>query len=209
MDEPKFYAIDPLDAYPEAVGTLDKIEHSDGALWVHLNGKRSKLVGLQSLAFLIGQLEQIRAQVFGGGTGAVPERMTYALAEKLSDHPMTYMNAYDAGLEAGIAAKPELAALWEELATANQVIEIQRKGLLTNGGVVRQLLTAAEQRNAELESVLREIKRTPIPEQSSRLVAMSMREVAIVALKSRANERSHEIPGTSGQRLNQQANEGE
>lgn len=67
MDEPKFYAIDPLDAYPEAVGTLDKLEHHDGALWVHLNGKRSKLVGLQSLTFLIGQLEQIRAQVFGRG----------------------------------------------------------------------------------------------------------------------------------------------
>lgn len=67
-NEPKFYPIDPLDAYPEAVGTLDQIEHSDGALWVHLNGKRSKLVGMQSLAFLIGQLEQIRAQVFGVGT---------------------------------------------------------------------------------------------------------------------------------------------
>lgn len=65
--EPKFYPIDPDNAYPEAVGTLDKLEHHDGALWVHLNGKRSKLVGLQSLAFLIGQLEQVRAEVFGGG----------------------------------------------------------------------------------------------------------------------------------------------
>lgn len=68
MTDARFYPIDALDAYPEAVGTLDQIEHSDGALWVHLNGKRSKLVGMQSLAFLIGQLEQIRAQVFGGGT---------------------------------------------------------------------------------------------------------------------------------------------
>lgn len=63
--EPKFYPIDPDDAYPEGVGTLDQIEHQGGALWIHLNGKRSKLVGLQSLSFLIGQLEQIRAQVFG------------------------------------------------------------------------------------------------------------------------------------------------
>lgn len=31
--------------------------------------------------------------------------MTYAQAEELSDHPMTYKNAYDAGLEAGLTAQ--------------------------------------------------------------------------------------------------------
>ncbi|RWU21264.1 hypothetical protein DM813_18930 [Pseudomonas alkylphenolica] len=62
---PKFYPVDAQNAYPEPVGTLDKLEHHDGAVWVHLNGKRSKLVGLQSLAFLIGNLQTIQAEVFG------------------------------------------------------------------------------------------------------------------------------------------------
>jgi hypothetical protein len=142
MDEPQFYAIDPLDAYPEAVGTLDKIEHSDGALWVHLNGKRSKLVGLQSLTFLIGQLEQIRAQVFGGGVEVKRYFQHWNMQESYERSDGEWVKAAD-HFAAG-------AALREELATANQVIEIQREGLLKNGGVLRQLLTAAEQRNAEL-----------------------------------------------------------
>ena len=70
---PVFYAIDPLDAYPEPVGTDDKIERSNGALWVHLNGKRSKLIGLQSLDFLINQLVQIKGEVFGNEPAAQPQ----------------------------------------------------------------------------------------------------------------------------------------
>lgn len=70
---PVFYAIDPLDAYPEPVGTDDKIERSNGALWVHLNGKRSKLIGLQSLDFLINQLVQIKGEVFGTEPAAQPQ----------------------------------------------------------------------------------------------------------------------------------------
>ncbi|MNJ65135.1 hypothetical protein D3C77_611310 [compost metagenome] len=66
----KFYPLDALSAYPEPVGTLGKLEHHDGAVWVHLNGKRSKLVGLQSLAFLIGNLQTIHAEVFGGQPAA-------------------------------------------------------------------------------------------------------------------------------------------
>lgn len=62
--EPRFYPVDAPNAYPEPVGTLDKLEHHDGAVWVHLNGRRSKLVGLQSLAFLIGNLQEIHAEVF-------------------------------------------------------------------------------------------------------------------------------------------------
>lgn len=64
MSEAKFYPIDPLDAYPEPVGTADKLEHVDGAVFAHLNGKRAKLAGVQSLAFLIEQLQTIRANVF-------------------------------------------------------------------------------------------------------------------------------------------------
>lgn len=62
---PKFYPIDAPSAYPEAVGTDDRIELANGALYVHLNGKRAKLVGLQSLDFLIGQLSTIRNETFG------------------------------------------------------------------------------------------------------------------------------------------------
>lgn len=64
-NDPKFYPLDAQNAYPEPVGTLDRLEHSDGAVWVHLNGKRSKLVGLQSLAFLISNLQTVQAEVFG------------------------------------------------------------------------------------------------------------------------------------------------
>lgn len=78
-NEPKFYAIDPLDAYPEPVGTLDKIERSNGALWVHLNGKRSKLIGLQSLDFLISQLVEIRGEVFGNKPAAQGEPVAWEL----------------------------------------------------------------------------------------------------------------------------------
>jgi hypothetical protein len=63
--EPKFYAIDGPSAYPADVGTDDRIEMANGALFVHLNGSRSKLIGLQSLDFLISQLEAIRAETFG------------------------------------------------------------------------------------------------------------------------------------------------
>lgn len=64
-NDPKFYPLDAQNAYPEPVGTLDRLEHSDGAVWVHLNGKRSKLVGLQSVAFLISNLQTVQAEVFG------------------------------------------------------------------------------------------------------------------------------------------------
>lgn len=62
---PRFYAIDAIDAYPEPVGTDDRLELSmdQGAVFVHLNYKRTKLIGLQSLNFLIGQLEKIREEV--------------------------------------------------------------------------------------------------------------------------------------------------
>ena len=62
---PQFFAIDAQDAYPEQVGTNDRIELANGALYVHLNGSRAKLIGLQSLDFLISQLEAIRTQAFG------------------------------------------------------------------------------------------------------------------------------------------------
>ena len=65
VSAPKFYPIDAINAYPEPVGTNDRLEHHDGAVWVHLNGKRSKLVGMQSLVFLIGNLQAIHADVFG------------------------------------------------------------------------------------------------------------------------------------------------
>ncbi|MFV3292359.1 MULTISPECIES: hypothetical protein [Pseudomonas] len=61
----QYFPLDAPNAYPEPVGTLDKLEHSDGALWVHLNGKRSKLIGLQSLSFLISTLQAVQHQVFG------------------------------------------------------------------------------------------------------------------------------------------------
>lgn len=64
-NDPKFYPLDAQNAYPEPVGTLDRLEHSDGAVWVHLNGKRSKLVGLQSVTFLISNLQTVQAEVFG------------------------------------------------------------------------------------------------------------------------------------------------
>lgn len=66
--EPRFYAIDGPSAYPEDVGTDDRIEMANGALYVHLNDNRSKLIGLQSLDFLISQLETIRTEAFGAKT---------------------------------------------------------------------------------------------------------------------------------------------
>jgi len=59
----RFYPIDALCAYPEAVGTDDQIEVSDGSLYVHLNGRRTKLIGVQSLDFLIEQLVAIGAEI--------------------------------------------------------------------------------------------------------------------------------------------------
>lgn len=75
-DEPKFWPIDALNAYPEPVGTLDRLELSGGAVWVLLNGKRAKLVGLQSLAFLIGNLQAIHDEVFASAEPSVPECAT-------------------------------------------------------------------------------------------------------------------------------------
>jgi len=65
--EPKFYAVDAMDAYPEPVGTDDKLELNQemGAVYVHLNYKRTKLVGLQSLDYLIKNLELIRVEALG------------------------------------------------------------------------------------------------------------------------------------------------
>ncbi len=64
-NEPRYYAIDAMNAYPEPVGTGDKLELNleAGAVYVHLNYKRTKLVGLQSLDFLISQLALIRSHV--------------------------------------------------------------------------------------------------------------------------------------------------
>ena len=70
--EPRFYAIDGPSAYPEDVGSDDRIEMASGALYVHLNGNRSKLIGLQSLDFLISQLESIRTETFGSKTTSEP-----------------------------------------------------------------------------------------------------------------------------------------
>ncbi|WP_273823069.1 hypothetical protein [Pseudomonas asplenii] len=75
-DDPKFWPIDAPNAYPEPVGTLDKLELSGGAVWVHLNGKRSKLVGLQSLAFLIGNLQAIHGEVFSSAEPSAPKCST-------------------------------------------------------------------------------------------------------------------------------------
>ncbi len=72
-DVPKFWPVDALNAYPETVGTLDRLELSSGAVWVHLNGKRAKLVGLQSLAFLIGNLQAIHDEVFATAEPSVPK----------------------------------------------------------------------------------------------------------------------------------------
>lgn len=65
MEGKKIYAIDPINAYPEPVGTDDYLELDIdmGAIYVHLNYKRTKLVGLQSLDFLISQLAKIRENV--------------------------------------------------------------------------------------------------------------------------------------------------
>jgi hypothetical protein len=64
-NQKKFYAIDAANAYPEPVGTDDRLELDldQGAIYVHLNYKRAKLVGLQSLDFLISQLAKIREDV--------------------------------------------------------------------------------------------------------------------------------------------------
>lgn len=59
----KFYPIDAPCAYPETVGTDDQIEVSDGSLYIHLNGRREKLIGVQSLDFLIEQLVAIGAEI--------------------------------------------------------------------------------------------------------------------------------------------------
>lgn len=59
----RFYPIDAPCAYPEAVGTDDQIEVSDGSLYIHLNGRRAKLIGIQSLDFLIEQLVAISAEI--------------------------------------------------------------------------------------------------------------------------------------------------
>lgn len=72
-NDPKFWPIDALNAYPEPVGTLDRLELSGGAVWVHLNGKRAKLVGLQSLAFLIGNLQAIHDDVFASAEPDAPQ----------------------------------------------------------------------------------------------------------------------------------------
>lgn len=65
MEAKKIYAIDAINAYPEPVGTDDYLELDldMGAIYVHLNYKRTKLVDLQSLDFLISQLAKIRDDV--------------------------------------------------------------------------------------------------------------------------------------------------
>lgn len=83
-NDPKFYPLDAQNAYPEPVGTLDRLEHSDGAVWVHLNGKRSKLVGLQSLAFLISNLQTVQAEVFGSAEQHQGEPVTLPMRRSWS-----------------------------------------------------------------------------------------------------------------------------
>lgn len=68
-DGAKFYPIDANDAYPEHVGTNDKMEVANGAVYVHLNGRRAKLAGLQSVDFLISQLAAIRSTFLGPQAG--------------------------------------------------------------------------------------------------------------------------------------------
>jgi hypothetical protein len=115
--EPKFYAVDALDAYPEPVGTDDKLELNQemGAVYVHLNYKRAKLVGLQSLDYLIKNLDLIRVEALGPRVAApVVERQGDAspgFTEWFRDHGKEAMQhelsvedlmegAYGAGVKA-------------------------------------------------------------------------------------------------------------
>ena len=91
--EPKFYAVDALNAYPEPVGTDDKLELNQemGAVYVHLNYKRTKLVGLQSLDFLIRNLELIRVEALGPRPAPVVERQPYGWHVEWSDSGDHYL----------------------------------------------------------------------------------------------------------------------
>jgi hypothetical protein len=71
-----------------------------------------------------------------GGTQPLPERMTYAKAEELSDHPMTYMNAYDAGLEAGLLAKGLVTQGDAQYKLADKVREALDRQACPNGWMV-------------------------------------------------------------------------
>ncbi|APC18129.1 hypothetical protein BLL42_21255 [Pseudomonas frederiksbergensis] len=87
-EEPKRYPIDAPTSYAYGVGTDDHIERSNGALYVHLNGKRAKLIGLQSLDFLIGQFELIRSEVF------VAEPAADHQGEPMADERTEFEKAY-------------------------------------------------------------------------------------------------------------------
>ena len=105
--EPKFYAVDALNAYPEPVGTDDKLELNQemGAVYVHLNYKRAKLVGLQSLDFLIRNLELIRVEALGPRAAPVVERQpSINLCEQLVHQVLSVCPENYAGHTFGVTA---------------------------------------------------------------------------------------------------------
>lgn len=93
------------------------------------------------------------------------------------------------------AAQAELAVLREAFESMrdrkNSIVDLQQR------------LAAAKQRNAELIELLRDIRG------ADRAYATQKIDAALQSTESGASERNHEIPGTSGMRLNMQANEGE
>lgn len=132
---PVFYAIDAPNAYPLEAGTLDRIERSDGALWVHLNGKRSKLIGLQSLDFLISQLKQIKGEVFGTEPAARPQgepvayRAVFSDGEKSKweDGTPQSQDLYD--VRDGVTRGVELAYAEQPAPVQGEPVAIQGKSL--------------------------------------------------------------------------------
>lgn len=117
------------------------------------------------------------------------------------------------------ASQAREAALREELATANQEkliavsLSAARKA---ERDALQQRLTVAERRAAEFAELLVESKETMsdisdksyVPDALTTLAALALMEKIDDALKLAADV-SHEIPGTSGIRLNMLANQGE
>lgn len=111
------------------------------------------------------------------------------------------------------------AALREELNSANQEkliaisLSVARKAERDD---LQQRLTVAERRAAEFAELLVDSKeimsdisdKSYVPDALTALAALALMEKIDDALKSAADV-SHEIPGTSGMRLNMLANQGE
>ena len=111
------------------------------------------------------------------------------------------------------------AALREELNSANQEkliaisLSVARKAERDD---LQQRLTVAERRAAEFAELLVDSKeimsdisdKSYVPDALTALSALALMEKIDDALKSAADV-SHEIPGTSGMRLNMLANQGE